>query len=143
MSSYQSRFDKIMSSIDNTTNIKVDWDDIKNNGTQAEFHRKHKGEVIFGYNFGGKFYYKHGNVIKSLPYPGLEESVSLQESRPTRLIDLISSIGKCDFIKDIVSIKSTANGIVALVSTTDGNAYEITLIPAEYSTKFPEKTNKQ
>jgi len=60
------------------------------------------------------------------------------ESRPTRIFDIISAISKCkDF--DLIDSKGTFSGFVSLFRYK-GNAYEISIKPAEKSTEFVHYT---
>lgn len=67
----------------------------------------------------------------------------INESRPTNIIGLIGSkgIGSLPMVEKIVDIRSQADGMSALVRTVDGNAYEVTIRPAEYS-KHPDIKQK-
>lgn len=135
--SYQKRFEEILAKQETP-----DWAEIKAKGTPAEYINRRDSKVIFGYNYNGHFYFKNGDSVGSMLGSARVMESTLNESRPVRLIDLITSIGKAEFVEDIVSVKSTMSGIVALVRTKDGNAYEINIKPAEYSDNFPELTDK-
>ena len=65
----------------------------------------------------------------------------LSESRPTNLIGLVGEITKIPSIERRVDVWSTSDGVVGLFRAVDGNAYEITIRPAE-SAKHPAVLKK-
>jgi hypothetical protein len=69
--------------------------------------------------------------------------MAVKESRPTNIIGLLGSkgIGSLPMVEKIVDIRGQADGMSALVRTVDGNAYEVTIRPAEYS-KHPDIKQK-
>lgn len=138
MSNYAERFEEIMSQQEQPS-----WDEIRTKGRQAEYINNRIEKVIFGYNYNGRFYFKRpdGKVDSMMGSAKVVESV-ITESRPVRIIDMVTSLSKADFIDELVSLKSTASGAVALFRTKDGNAYEVAIKPAEYSDNFPELTKK-
>lgn len=54
-------------------------------------------------------------------------------ARPTHILKLISAMKGLADVEKIVEIRGQVDGMAALVRTKDGNAYEVTVVPAEYS----------
>ena len=69
-----------------------------------------------------------------------KEKRALKEARETQIAKMISEISKCKDFK-LIDIKNEINGYTALIRYKD-NAYEMNIIPAMYSKKFPDKTKK-
>lgn len=57
----------------------------------------------------------------------------LDEARPTKILGLLGGMRKHPDVEDVIDIQSQADGMTALVRTTDGNAYEIQVRQAGYS----------
>ncbi len=66
----------------------------------------------------------------------------LEESRPTRITQIISSMEGSAFEK-LIDFHGTINGFAALFRGYDGNAYEVSIKPAEYSDEFEELTKSK
>ena len=66
----------------------------------------------------------------------------LNETRPTRIFNIISDIDKCKGF-ELIDAHATIQGFVALMRYKDGNAYEVAIKPAQYSEEFPEYTSKK
>lgn len=54
-------------------------------------------------------------------------------ARPTNLLNIISSMTKKGVFEKRVEVVMIADGATALMRGTDGNAYEVTIRPAQYS----------
>ena len=70
------------------------------------------------------------------------ENEKIEESRPTRISNIFASLDKCKDFK-LIDMHATYEGFVGLVRYSDGNAYEISIKPAEKSKEFPELTTKK
>ena len=71
---------------------------------------------------------------------GVGEAIELDEERPTNIIGLLSSMKKAGVIDDIIEQHYTSDGMVALIRSPDGNAYEIKLKQAGSSNEFRAHT---
>jgi len=67
------------------------------------------------------------------------KSKNLKESRPTRISNIFLELDKCKNFK-LIDMHGTYSGFVGLVRFSDGNAYEISIKPAEKSNEFPDYT---
>lgn len=66
----------------------------------------------------------------------------IKESRPTNIMEFLSKLGKTHpDVEKMVDLWSQIDGFAALYRTKDGNAYEVTVRPAEYA-KHPGIKNK-
>ena len=65
----------------------------------------------------------------------------LTESRPTNIFGIMGQLEKLPSIAKMVDLWSQADGMAGLYRTKDGNAYEITVRPAEYA-DHPNIANK-
>lgn len=63
----------------------------------------------------------------------------LNEQRPTKLFDITAELEKIPHVEKVVGVEYVADGISALVRTTDGNAYEFQIRPAAYAHGFEKK----
>ncbi len=57
----------------------------------------------------------------------------LDESRPTHLLKMVSSIERMPEVEKLIDVHYLADGITAFVRTKDGNAYEFEVRPAKYA----------
>ena len=62
----------------------------------------------------------------------------LKEKRQTQLFGILSEIKKMPFIQKIIKSHYLADGIAVFARTTDGNAYEFIVRPAEHSKYFKD-----
>lgn len=63
----------------------------------------------------------------------IESNEYIAESRPSRISEIVQQLKSLQFIEKIVDIRGQDDGMAVLARTTDGNAYEITIRPAEYA----------
>jgi hypothetical protein len=74
------------------------------------------------------------------------EKEKLEESRPTHLSQLVTSIMKMPQVEKLIDVHYLADGITAFVRTKDGNAYEFIVRPAAYAkghSKYRKKSVKE
>jgi hypothetical protein len=67
---------------------------------------------------------------------------NINEDRPTNMRQILNEISKCPSIEKKIDMHYITNGVTGLFRTKDGNAYEITIIPAKYSKEFKNFTGK-
>jgi hypothetical protein len=72
-----------------------------------------------------------------------KQPVLVKESRPTHVYrDFVSHNIKNPVVDKVIDDYALPDGHTILLRTKDGNAYEVTIRPAQYSKKFADKTKK-
>lgn len=75
------------------------------------------------------------DALKEVEESGNEDDLGesrVSESRPSRTLDLLSEFMKVPMVEKLVRSHGMADGVVALLRTVDGNAYEVQIRPAAY-----------
>ena len=63
----------------------------------------------------------------------IDELLKLEESRSTTILDIMKEISESGVFEKRVASSAILDGAVALFRGKDGNAYEVTVVPAENS----------
>ena len=94
------------------------------------------GAGLAGFALGWKAYNPHKKFWEGAEFSGK----MLTEDRATQLAYIVQKLPEHPAVEKVISVHYLADGITALVRTTDGNAYEFEIRPAKYAKGHQEKT---